>query len=111
MKSTFAAVYASRPCSNPSASCSSQPRSSVGNGVVFAAVRQGGRPIGSTGQVELPYAAVAEWTDAVAVRVTNSTDLDEALAAADALRRSGGRRCRARTWRSSGGLWTLYARR
>ena len=57
----------------------------LGNGVVFAAVRQGGRPIGSTGHVELRYAAVAEWADGVAVRITNYSDVDEARVAAERL--------------------------
>jgi ketosteroid isomerase-like protein len=57
----------------------------LGNGVVFFEVRQNGRPVGSTGHVELRYAGFAVWVDAVAARVTNYTDIDEARAAAKRL--------------------------
>src|SRR3954447_3321184 len=35
----------------------------LGNGVVFFAVRQHGRPAGTSGDVELRYAGFAVWTD------------------------------------------------
>jgi len=57
----------------------------LGNGVVFARVRQGGRPAGSSGDVSLLYAAVVVWKEAIVVRLTNYTDLDEARAVAEHL--------------------------
>jgi len=60
-----------------------------GNGVVFARVRQSGRPAGSSGDVSLLYAAVVSWKDGVIARLTNYTDIDEARAAA---RRLAGQR-------------------
>jgi ketosteroid isomerase-like protein len=57
----------------------------LGNGVVFFAVRQTGRPVGSTGQVELNYAGFTVWVDGVAARVSNYADVDEARAAAERL--------------------------
>lgn len=57
----------------------------LGNGVVFALVRQRARPVGSSAYVEFRYASVTEWTDGVAARVTPYTDIDEARAAAERL--------------------------
>ena len=57
----------------------------LGSGVVFFAVRLDGRPVGSTGHVELRYAGFTAWADGVAERVTNYTDIDEARAAAERL--------------------------
>jgi ketosteroid isomerase-like protein len=57
----------------------------LGHGVVFFAVRQSGRPVGSSGQVELRYAGFTVWIDDLMVRVTNYTDPDEARAAAERL--------------------------
>jgi ketosteroid isomerase-like protein len=57
----------------------------LGNGVVFAVIRQNARPAGSTGYVEMRYAAVTEWTEGMIVRITNYLDIDEARAAAERL--------------------------
>jgi len=57
----------------------------VGNGVILAVVRQGGRPAGSSGYVQFRFASVTEWTRDVVARVTPYTDIDEARAAAERL--------------------------
>jgi hypothetical protein len=57
----------------------------LGDGVTFAVILQKGRPVGSTGYVELRYAAVGTWVDGLLVRITNYTDIDEACAAAERL--------------------------
>ena len=57
----------------------------LGNGVTFAVILQKGRIAGSTGSVQLRYAAVAEWIDGLIVRNTTYTDTDEARAAAERL--------------------------
>ena len=57
----------------------------LGNGVGFRVLIQKGRPVGSSGEVELRYAAVSVWEDGMIARVTNYTDIDEARAAAERL--------------------------
>jgi ketosteroid isomerase-like protein len=57
----------------------------LGNGVGFRVLIQKGRPVGSSGEVELRYAAVSVWEDGKIVRMTNYTDPDEARAAAERL--------------------------
>jgi ketosteroid isomerase-like protein len=57
----------------------------LGNGVTLAVIRQGGRPVGSSGRVQLRYASVAIWVEGVMVRVTNYTDINEARADAERL--------------------------
>jgi ketosteroid isomerase-like protein len=57
----------------------------LGNGVGFRVLIQKGRPVGSSGEVELRYAVVSVWEDGLIVRVTNYTDIDEARAAAERL--------------------------
>jgi ketosteroid isomerase-like protein len=57
----------------------------LGNGVVFRVLIQKGRPVGSSGEVELRYAAVAVWEDGKIARMTNYTDIDEARAVAERL--------------------------
>jgi ketosteroid isomerase-like protein len=57
----------------------------LGNGVVFAVVRQDGRPAGSTGYVRAREAYVHEWVDGMIARVTIYLDIDEARAAAERL--------------------------
>ncbi len=52
-------------------------------GVTLAVILQRGRPRGSTGRVEFRFAAITEWVEGLAVRVTNYTDIDEARAAAE----------------------------
>ena len=57
----------------------------LGNGVVFAVLLQGGRPSGSSGDVQLRYASVGIWVDGLQVRTTNYRDIDEARAVAERL--------------------------
>jgi ketosteroid isomerase-like protein len=57
----------------------------LGNGVGFRLLIQKGRPVGSSGEVELRYAAVGVWQDGKVVRMTNYNDIDEARAAAERL--------------------------
>ena len=57
----------------------------LGNGVAFSVFIQKGRPIGSSGEVEVRYAAVSVWEDGLIVQVTNYPDSDEARAAAERL--------------------------
>ena len=56
----------------------------LGNGVVFAAVRETARPSGSPehAHVHADYSLVIEWTGAKAARVTAYRDIDEARGAA-----------------------------
>jgi ketosteroid isomerase-like protein len=57
----------------------------LGNGVAFAVVVQRGRPVGSTGRVQLRYATTSIWVDGMIARQTNHSDTDEARAAAERL--------------------------
>jgi ketosteroid isomerase-like protein len=57
----------------------------LGNGVTFVVIVLDGRPLGSSGDVRLRYAAVAEWRQGQTTRVRNYTDIDEARAAAELL--------------------------
>lgn len=57
----------------------------LGNGVGLRVLVQKGRPVGSSGEVELRYAAVGIWEDGKVVRMRNYTDIDEARAAAERL--------------------------
>ncbi len=57
----------------------------VGNGVSFTAVVQRGRPVGSTGRVQLRYATTSIWVDGLIARQTNHIDIDEARATAERL--------------------------
>ena|SRR5438132_9814592 len=58
----------------------------VGNGVNWAIISLNARPVGSSGYVQLRYAAVSIWTsDGLAQRTANYTDIDEARAAAERL--------------------------
>jgi ketosteroid isomerase-like protein len=57
----------------------------LGNGVGFRVLIQKGRPLGSSGEVELRYAAVTVWEDGKIARNTNYTDIDKARAAAEEL--------------------------
>ena len=52
----------------------------LGNGVVFAVVRQNARPAGSSGYVRAREAYVYEWADGLIDRVTIYLDIDEARA-------------------------------
>jgi ketosteroid isomerase-like protein len=53
-----------------------------GNGATLAVVVQTGRPDGSSGEVELRYAAVAVWVDGAIAHITNYSDIGEARVAA-----------------------------
>ena len=57
----------------------------LGNAVTLGVLVQKGRPVGSSGEVELRYASVSEWEDGKIARITNYTDMDEARAAAERL--------------------------
>jgi ketosteroid isomerase-like protein len=57
----------------------------LGNGVAFAVVVQRGRPVGSTGRVQLRYATTSIWVDGMIALQTNHSDSDEARAAAERL--------------------------
>ena len=57
----------------------------LGNGVGFRVLVQKGRPVGSSGEVQLRYGAVSVWDDGKIARMTNYTDIDEARAAAERL--------------------------
>ena len=46
---------------------------------------QEGRPVGSSGEVALRYAAVSVWEDGKIVRLTNYNDIDAGRAAAERL--------------------------
>jgi ketosteroid isomerase-like protein len=52
----------------------------LGNGVTWGVLLQKGRLAGSSGEIELRYAAVSEWEDGKIARTTNYTDIDEARA-------------------------------
>jgi ketosteroid isomerase-like protein len=60
----------------------------LGNGVVFAMVRQTARPVGSTGYVQMHHANVIVWVDGVVARVTHYNDIDQARVAAERLAES-----------------------
>jgi ketosteroid isomerase-like protein len=62
----------------------------LGNGVTLAMSYQRGRPVGSSGYVEVRYASVIEWTDGLIVRVTHYPNSNEARAAAERLAESRG---------------------
>jgi len=57
----------------------------LGTGVVLVQLTEIGRPIGSTGRVQLSYAGVCVWAQGMAVRVSTYADIDEARAAAERL--------------------------
>jgi hypothetical protein len=57
----------------------------LGSGVTFVALRQEGRPVGSSGIVQLRYGVVSQWEGDVVMRVTSYPDIDEARAAAERL--------------------------
>jgi ketosteroid isomerase-like protein len=64
----------------------------LGNGVVFAVIRQRGRPVGSSGQVQMRLASVTERREGLGVRATSYTesDIEKARAAAERLAESRG---------------------
>jgi hypothetical protein len=62
----------------------------LGNGITLAVVVQTGRPVGSTGEVQVRSAGVSLWTDGLVERVTNYADVHEGRAAAERLAESRG---------------------
>ena len=60
----------------------------LGNGVIFLVVLQDGRPVGSTGRVQLRAAWVSVWVQGKITRVSQYLDIDEARAAAERLAES-----------------------
>ena len=62
----------------------------LGNGVGFRVLVQKGRPVGSSGEVQLRYGTVSVWEDAKIVRVTNYSDVGEGRAAAERLAQERG---------------------
>ncbi len=62
----------------------------LGNGVIFAVVRQDARPTGSVSHVRTQEAWVSVWDDGVFIRGSSYADIDEARAAAERLARERG---------------------
>ena len=62
----------------------------LGNGVAWAVIALNARPVGSSGYVQLRYAAVTIWKDGLGEWTTNYTDIDEARAAAERLAKERG---------------------
>jgi limonene-1,2-epoxide hydrolase len=60
-----------------------------GSGVMLASFLERGRPAGSTGSVQLRYAAVGQWAADMILRVATYSDIDEARAAAEQLAQEG----------------------
>jgi ketosteroid isomerase-like protein len=56
-----------------------------GYGVVFIALLEDGRPVGSEGRVQAQNVMVHEWVDGKTVRITSYADIDKARAAAERL--------------------------
>ena len=63
------------------------PRRCREEAVTLGVLDQRGRLVGSSGEIELRYAAVTEWEDGKIARITNYTDIDEARATAERLAR------------------------
>jgi hypothetical protein len=57
----------------------------LGNGITLAVVVQTGRPVGSTGEVQVRSAGVSIWTDGLVERVRNYADIDQGRAAPERL--------------------------
>ena len=62
----------------------------LGNGVVFAVARIGGRLTGSAGGVQERYSYTVSWTHGMVVRTTVRPDIEEARAAAEHLAQERG---------------------
>ena len=61
------------------------PAQDLGSAVTLGVLIQKGRPVGSSGEVELRFGTVNVWEDGKIARITNYTDIDEARAAAEHL--------------------------
>ena len=57
----------------------------LGNGVILSVTHQAGRPLGSSGYLEMRFASVTVWRDGLIARVTPYPDIHEARAAAERL--------------------------
>ena len=62
----------------------------LGSGVTFSVLAQRGRPVGSSGEVEVRGGTVGIWHEGLVKRVINYPDIDEARAAAERLAESRG---------------------
>jgi len=62
----------------------------LGNGVMLSVAVQQGRPVGSSGRVQMRFAIVAIWVDGAVVRQALYTDIDEARADAERLAQERG---------------------
>jgi ketosteroid isomerase-like protein len=62
----------------------------LGSEVTFAVVLQRARVVGSSGSVQLRYAAVAQWASGLIMRNTTYTNIDEGRAAAERLAQERG---------------------
>jgi ketosteroid isomerase-like protein len=62
----------------------------LGNGVVVAVLFEEGRPVGSTGRVQLRYASVGVWEGGMILRASTYADVGEARTAAERLVESRG---------------------
>jgi ketosteroid isomerase-like protein len=62
----------------------------LGHGITFVAVLQTGRVKGSSGELDMRWAAVTEWADSLTKRVTIYADIDKGRAAAERLADSRG---------------------
>jgi ketosteroid isomerase-like protein len=62
----------------------------LGNGVLLAVAVQKGRPVGSTGHLEVRYAVVFVFAGGIIERAQGYTDIDEARAAAERLAQERG---------------------
>jgi ketosteroid isomerase-like protein len=57
----------------------------LGNGLTLTVAFQKGRPLGSTGVVQVCYAAISIWAEGLIQRFTTYTDIDEARAVGERL--------------------------
>lgn len=62
----------------------------LGSGIGLAVINQTGRPVGSSYEARMRYAAVTEWDGDRLVRLTANTDIDAARAAAERLAQEQG---------------------
>ena len=56
-----------------------------GNGVVFFVIMQKGRPVGSSGEVQIRFGTVSLYVEGLCARATQYLDINEARAAAERL--------------------------